>query len=206
LGAQAAGAEAARAGTIEGARAQAEQERLAREFQEEQFQKAIERQQPFLEAGQEASPLLTMAIRNELESSRMPAADIRKAQLAAGLEGAPEFVTERAGRGIEAIEAENQKARLLELVQTGLGAAGAVSGERAQLGSLQALSGARIGNIGAGALQQAAAQRQGTVNQAVSAFGGLPAFIAAQRRRGTGQPLGGPTFTTTASGRQAFVA
>lgn len=185
----AAGGEAARASTIEGAELQVEQERLGRAFQREQFEKALARQQPFLEAGQEASPLLAMAIRNELDTSNLPSTEIQKGLLAAGLgEEAPAFVTERAGRGIEAIEAENQKSRLLDLVQIGLGAAGAASGTRANIGTTTAQSLGRIGNIGAGALQSAATQRQNIATQATERFGGLPAFLASQKRR-TGQPL-----------------
>lgn len=190
IGGSAAAGEAGRASTIAGAESQVRQERLGREFQVEQFEKALERQQPFLEAGQEASPLLAMAIRNELETSNLPAVEIQKGLVAAGLGGeAPAFVTERAGRGIEAIEAENQKSRLLDLVVTGLGAAESASGTRGRIGLSEAISQSRIGNIGAGALQSAATQRQNIATQATERIGGLPAFLASQRRRTGGQPL-----------------
>lgn len=205
VGLGAAAGEAGRAGTVAGVESQVKQERLGREFQTEQFEKALERQQPFLEAGQEASPLLAMAIRNELETSNLPAVEIQKGLVAAGLGGeAPAFVTERAGRGIEAIEAENQKSRLLDLVQIGLGAAGAASGTRANIGTTTAQSLGRIGNIGAGALQSAATQRQNIATTATERFGGLPAFLASQRRS-QGQPLTGG-FAQTNQGQFVPVA
>lgn len=189
IGVSAAGSETASASTVAGAETKAEQTRLGQVFQTKQFEKAIERQQPFLQAGQEASPLLTLAIRNELETSNLPATEIRKGLVSAGIEEAPEFVKERVGRGIEATEAESQKSRLLDLVKIGLGAAGSVTGARAGLGVETAESLGKIGRIGAGALQSAATQRQNTITTAAERFGGLPAFLASQRKRTGGQPL-----------------
>jgi hypothetical protein len=210
IGLGAAGGEAGRSATKEGARLQVAQEELGREFQTEQFEKALERQQPFLEVGQEASPLLSMAIRGDLSPDQIRAAEIQKDILAQELGDAPAFVLDRAGRGIEAAEGENQKSRLLELVQIGLGAAGSASGTRANIGTTTAQSLGRIGNIGAGALQSAATQRQNLATQATSAVGGLPAFLASQRRRqqaiGGGQPLSGPSLTQLNTGSVIPVA
>jgi hypothetical protein len=197
IGLSAAGAEAQRATTEEGARLQVAQEELGREFQREQFEKALARQQPFLEAGQEASPLLTAAIRNQLTGEQLPAAQIQTGLLEESLAGAPEFVLSRGRQGIEAIEAENQKSRLLDLIQIGQGAAGSAGRTRANIGITAAQSLGRIGNIGAGALQSAAQQRQNMATQATERFGGLPAFLASQRRQqprnlqGVNLPAGG---------------
>ena len=77
-GAQAAGSEAGRETTIEGAKTQARIESAKRKASQGEFERQIERQQPFLNVGTQALPLFANAISNRGQDvSGLPSTQIQ---------------------------------------------------------------------------------------------------------------------------------
>lgn len=179
-GAGAAAGETERASTVEGARAQANIEKMSRDFAKERFEKDLERQEPFLEAGREALPELVAAIQNQSDVTNLPGFTTQQAVRNEFLGETPAFIKERADQALEAFEGEKNKGRLLDLVNIGLGSAGSAGQTRVNLGSQVGRSLGQVGNIQAQALQDAAVQRQNTINQLGESLSGLPAYYAAQ--------------------------
>lgn len=191
---QGAGAETARATTLEGAKTQADIERQSREAQTRQFEKQIERQQPLLDVGNLALPQFIEALSNRGDASGLPATQIQSDLISQFLgDQAPEFVKERALGDLGAVEAERNKGRLADLVSSALGGAMTSAGQRVDLGSTVGRSIAQEGNILGQGLQQSAIQRANTQNQAVQGLAGLPAYYAAQKNN---VPSAGATMGT----------
>lgn len=178
----AAGQQQQLAGTVEGARTEAGIRALGREASEEEFGRQIERQTPFVAAGERALSPLIQAISNRgADVSALPGVAFQRERIQDFLgDQAPGFITDRAIRNLEAVESERQKGRLSDLVNIGLGGLGTSAGARVNLGSTvgQAL-GAETG-LKAQALQQAAAGRQNIANQLGTSLSGIPALIAAR--------------------------
>lgn len=202
IGAQVAGAEGARAATKEGAKGQAVIEGLKREALQKQFEKEIERQQPFVDVGVEALPQFTEALANRGDVSGLPATQIQGDLITEFLgDEAPDFIKDRAVTNLEAVELERQKGRLADLVSAGTGGAVSATGSSVNLGTALGRSAGQLGNIQGQSLQQSAIQRQNMINQAVGQLAGLPALIAANRGPSqpnilpTNQPVGLPINT-----------
>lgn len=165
-----------------GVRQQLETEALNREFQRRQFERQLERQQPFLEAGTLALPEFIQAIQNRpvTDVAGLPATGIQAGLITEALgPQAPAFVTEGALADLSAIEAERQKGRLADLVNIGLGGVGSAAGSRVNLGTTLGSSLAGSGALQAQGLQQAAASRENRRNQLIQGLAGLPAVVAA---------------------------
>lgn len=197
MGAQALGGEQARESTIEGARTQAEIERLKRDYAQRTFEEDIERQKPFYEAGKQAGVLYPDAIVNKLDPTVTGAYQLQKRLIEPELEGAPEYVKESAMQQLGAIEQQKQKSRLMDIQQIGLGAAGAAGTAGLNLGNILAQSYGLTGQVSGGAKQSAAEQRQSAWNVAASQLSGLPAYFAAGR-----QPT--QTYDTYMPGQQSL--
>lgn len=175
------GQQQAQAATEEGAVAQARIEALKREALQEQFEKQIARQEPFLEVGVEALPQLTEAISGRGDVSGLPATQIQGDLIAEFLgDEAPDFIKDRAMTNLEAVELERQKGRLADLVSAGAGGAVSATGSRVDLGTTLGRSSSNLGALQGQALQQQAIQRQNLINQTVGQLAGLPALFAAQ--------------------------
>lgn len=173
------GREAAGETQVRSAREQAEIEALLREFQERQFGKQIERQAPFVAAGEAALPDLVSAISNRPTTETLPAERIQAEQIMEFLgPQAPSFVTEEALGDLSAIEAERNKARLSDLVNIGLGGVGSGASSRLNLGAGVGGTIARTGDITAQSLQQQAINRQNLQNELFAGLTGLPALVA----------------------------
>lgn len=167
---------------LQAAQTQAEIERMSRDFSRRQFQKQIDRQQPFVDVGTQSLPALIESISNRGDVSTLPATQTQGALISGFLgENAPGAITENALANLEAIEAEKNKGRLQNLVDVGLGGTGQTIGSRLNLGSTLGQSLASEGNILSNALQQSATNRQNIANQMGSQIGGLPALIATMR-------------------------
>jgi len=187
-----------------GVEEQAALEAKSRAFQQEQFGKAIERQQPFVDIGVRALPELVTAVQNLGDVSRLPSTRFQKSIVAEFLgENAPGFVLSRSGREIEATEAERQKGRLADLVNIGVGGTASQAGAGVGLSSALGRSLTTSGNVQAQALQDAAINRENRRNQLISGLAGLPSFIASQTGYGginpvsPGSVFSRPQFTPT---------
>lgn len=194
---QAGASESAREASLAGAEAQARIEGRKREFAKEQFEKEIERQEPFRAVGEEALPMFMEAIAGRGDVSDLPATRIQGDLIAEFLgDEAPQFIKERAQTGLSAIEAERNKARLADLVSAGLGGALTSAGSRVDLGTQLGRSLAQQANIMGQGLQQSAIQRQNLQGQLLSNLAGLPALAVAAR--GPAQmPITQPQFNVT---------
>lgn len=185
IGAQAGASRAARKTSEAGAKTQAEIEKLQREASKRQFDKRLERQKPYLEAGTEALPEFIDAVSNRGEVSDLPATRIQGDLISEFLgDQAPAFIRDRANTNLEAVETERNKGRLADLVSVGLGGAMSSAGAGVDLGTSLSRSLAQEGNIRGSALQNNAISRQNTINQTVGQLAGLPALIAANRGPG----------------------
>jgi|GEM_PF-4864376 hypothetical protein len=187
-------AQAQQAGQQEGIAEQARIEQANREFQQRQFDKQIERQQPFVDVGEMALAQLPAAISNRGDASQLPATQIQAGLISDFLgPNAPGFVQENALENLNAIEAERNKGRLSDLVNIGLGGVGSTAGSRLNLGTTLgqslATSGLREGLGTQQSLQQAAVNRQNRQNQIIGGLSGLPSLIFEGLPRQQASPL-----------------
>lgn len=165
-------------------------EALNREFQEEQFDKQIARQEPFVQAGTEAIDPLIQAISNRGDVSGLPSTQIQGGLISDFLGAqAPGFVTDRALGDLEAIEADKNKGRLSDLVNIGLGGVGSQAGSGANLGSTLGQSLATSGNIAAQSITDAAANRENRRNQLFQGVTGLPSLAVTAFQNRPQQPV-----------------
>lgn len=182
--------------TEEGAREQAEVERLKRGYAQKIFEEDIERQRPFYEAGVKAGVKYPEAITNRLDPTQSGAYKLQREMIEKDLATAPEYVRRDSLQRLEAIEAEKQKERLLDLQKIGLGAAGVAGTGGMSLTNVLSQSYGIQGQATASAMQTAAEQRQSAWNVAASQIMGLPAYLAS--RQPIPQP--GPGVLGTTSG------
>lgn len=205
-----AGQRAAQESTVAGAEAQIEIEDMNRAFQKNLFEGQIERQQPFIDAGNIALPDLVKAIQNKGDASSLPSATLRRDIVGEFLgEQSPDFIREQAFGDIDASETEINKGRLSNLVNVGLGA---VSGE-AQTGANLAAnlenSFIKEGNIQGQSLQDQAIARQNQGATVLRSLSTLPQLYAATAGRGNrlpdfDTPSGFGTYNSGTGFRSAF--
>jgi hypothetical protein len=186
IGAQAAGQESARETTVAGAESRAKIDEMGREAAQREFQRQIERQQPYLDAGVSSLPEFIRAIENKADVSELPATRIQSSLISEFLGSeSPEYIKDKAIVNLNAVEAEKNKGRLADLINIGLGGTASAAGSRVDLGST-ASNISNIGNITAQGLSDAAKMRQDTVSGITGGLSGLPAYIAAQKGGNTG--------------------
>jgi hypothetical protein len=185
MGAQAMGKESARASTIEGAKSQAKIEAMKREYMQKIFTEDIDRLKPFYEAGTAAGIKYGDAIRNKLDPTQTGTYKQISSMISPDLEGAPEYVKERAFERLGAMEGERQKTRLMDLQQIGMGSAASAGTAGLNLGSMLAQSYGLSGNVMARGMQSGENQRQSMYNVAASQMSGLPSYIASGDRPAT---------------------
>jgi hypothetical protein len=174
---------------VQGIETQAQIEALGREASQEEFEAQIERQAPFLQAGEQALSPLIQAISNRgTDVSNLPGVAFQQEQILNFLgDQAPDFISDKAITNLEAIEFEQNKGRLSDLVNIGLGSLGTSAGARVNLGTTVGQSlGAESGLKGL-ALQTAATGRQNRINTLATGLSGIPALIAAQSNQPTFQ-------------------
>ena len=194
IGAQAAGGEAARKTTLEGARSALETQRLGQDFAREILEGSIAREQPFIQAGQAALPLSQLAALGEGQFRDTPIFREREstglAELADAIQGEQisGFARDRFGRGLDVSEEAQSRARLNDLLAIGLGSAGTAGQEGGTLANLATQAALRGGDIRATGAQTAFEQRQNAINQALGELGGLPSFFAATKEPAASTP------------------
>lgn len=187
---------------VAGAEAEAAVEDMNLEFQQDLFEGQIERQTPYLEAGNVALPELVKAIQNRGDASQLPTTQIKRDIVGEFLgEQAPDFVTEKAYGDIDATEAELNKDRLSNLVNVALGSTGSTAESGANLASNIGSSLINTANIESQSLADQAANRSNMVATGVSAISSLPALVAAYQGRQANSPITttpvlSPTITT----------
>ncbi len=152
-------------------------EGLNRQFQKEEFDKQIARQQPFVDVGNLALPQFIEALSNRPSAAGLPATQIQGGMISDFLGSqAPGFVKERSLANLGAIEAEKNKGRLSDLINIGLGGVGSSAGTGVNLGTTLGQSLMTSGNLQAQGLQAAAANRENRQNQLFQGLSGLPAL------------------------------
>jgi len=181
MGASAAGAEASREGTVEGAKSQARIEAMKRAYAMKRFEEDLEMQKPFYEAGLQAGVKYGDAIKNRLDPTKSGAYQFQKGLMEKDLKGAPEYVREGALSRLGAMEGEKQKSRLMDLQQIGLGASAQAGTSGLNLGNVLAQSYGISGGAMAQGTQSGYDQRQSMYNVAASQLSGLPSYMAANR-------------------------
>lgn len=193
----AAGGAAAGAATEEGAKTQLAIDRLNRQFQGEMFEEQIAQQQPYLDLGTQAAPMLGQMVNDpdSFDPSGLPAyqfQDENMQQMMGEKFGSPSLgVMGGLRKRLGVQERESTKNRLYDLMKIGMGA----SETAGQSGSVtaNALSNAMMQSAGIrGDLQsQLYNQRQGMANQAVQGIGAIPAYQAYQNYANPRDPNAG---------------
>lgn len=182
MGVDAIGKQQGVAATVEGAEAQAGIEKLSREAQERRFQRDIEYQKPFFEAGEKAVEPYAQAVKGEFDITQSPLYKMQKEMVMGELEGAPEGVRADALERLGAREGEMAKGRLLDLQKIGLGSAASAGQTALSFGTAFGQSMQR----GQGALAQGVlAGAQGEQNiwtGVMEDVSGYPAYRAQQPR------------------------
>jgi hypothetical protein len=179
VGASAFGQKESDKASIEGARTQARIEEISRQAGEDEFQKQMARQQPFIDVGTRALPMFQRAISNRGDASGLPTTAIQQDFVSDFIgSNAPEFIRQGAMKDINAMESEQQKRRLSDLVNIALGGSASQAVAGVNLASMAGQSQQRQGLSLADALQQSAISRQNMANQAVTEISGIPAYIA----------------------------
>jgi hypothetical protein len=182
------GAESQRKAQIAGAESALDTQRLGQGFAEDLLGSSIGRQQPFIQAGLDALPLAELAAVGQGGFRDTPIFRQREetglAALMEAIQGGElsGFAGERFATGLEASEEAQNRARLNDLLNIGLGASGAAGqagGTLADLATRSAVAGA---DISAGGAQTSFEQRQNAINQALEGLSGIPSFIAATRQ------------------------
>jgi len=158
-----------------------EMEQESRAFQQEQFDKQLARQQPYLDVGTQALPDFAMAVQNRGREVALPVSDIRQGLLSDFLgPNAPDFIREEAMGNIEAEEEQANIGRLANLVDLGLGGSGdvaaATTGLASGIGRSYQTEQAAQGNK-AQALQNAAYQRSNLRGQTMGGLAGIPGLM-----------------------------
>lgn len=199
MASQAAGGAQAAAATVEGAQTQADIEAMNREFQEELFNKELERNRPRYEAGLEKGlPQFKNILKTgRVDLEKMPAyrAQRKMGENALSRFGADSpFARNRLSERLGVAENEATKARLNDLLQLSLGASGSAGQGAANFANAASTGYANIGNVLAGGNQQAAQQRQSTYGNLAGQIGSIPAYIS--QRNYLNQGSGNPYITT----------
>ena len=159
--------------------------RRGQTFAESLLERSIDRQAPFIEAGQAALPLTVLAREGGGEFRDRPIFQQREESGLAALLGSIQgddlsgFAADRFSTGLDVSEEAQNKARLNDLLNIGLGASGQ-AGQTGQRIAGAATTGAlQRGNLGASGAQTSFEQRQNILNQQLEGLSGLPSFFAA---------------------------
>lgn len=179
-GANAAGQGAAAASTIAGAKAQANIEAMNRAAQKRRFDKDIERQEPFFQAGEDAIPLYQQAVEGTLDVTQSPMYKMQAQMIGDELQDAPEFVREEAMRGLGVREGEASKGRLLGLQQIGLGMSQSAGSAALNFGTAMSNSLMKGGGALAQGQLTSGMQQQNAWMGAMESLSGLPAYNSQQ--------------------------
>jgi hypothetical protein len=181
MGSSALGKQQGMEATVEGAETQAAIERMSREAQQRRFDRDVEYQKPFFEAGEKAVEPYAKAVKGEFDITQSPLYKMQKEMVMGELEGAPEGVRADALERLGAREGEMAKGRLLDLQKIGLGSAASAGQTALSFGSAFG----RSLQQGQGALAQGALsgaqQQQNIWTGVMEDVSGYPAYQAQQQ-------------------------
>jgi len=182
-----AGGMAANAATEEGAAAQLGIDRMNRQFQGEMFDEQIAQQQPYLDLGNQAAPMLGNMINDpsSFDPSGMPAyqfQDQNMQQWMGDRFGAPSLgVMGGLRKQLGVRERESTKSRLFDLMKIGMGASETAG--RSGSVTANALSNAMMQSAGirSDLQNQLYNSRQSQMNESIDSIAGYPAYRKQQQ-------------------------
>jgi len=187
MGANALGAEANRATTLEGVKTSADIQQMGLDFAQKLFDQSMARERPFIEAGQAALPLAQLAAQGQGKYQETPLYQFRNesgagslANLVQGGEISP-FAQSRFTNGLNVSEEAQNRARLNDLLSIGLGSSGTAGQQSNAMANTATNAAIAGGQLGAAGTQTAFEQRQNTINGLLQGLGGLSSYVAANR-------------------------
>ncbi|MCP3924491.1 MAG: hypothetical protein GY714_18110 [Desulfobacterales bacterium] len=176
-----AGQKAAQDAAISGAESSARIEQMNREYQQKVFDKNIEAQKPFYEAGKTAIDPYARAVRGEGNAMSSGLAQMQKGLLAKDTASMSDYVKNLTSGRLEAEEGEKYKGRLLDLQQIGLGVSGSAGRTASNLGTSLAQSYAREGQTELAARMGEQTALSNMWTQTMDTLSGLPAYYEASK-------------------------
>lgn len=153
---------------------------LNRAYQQKIFEENIERQRPFYEAGMEALPKYKAAVAGKLDPTESGIYKMRAGLLEEDLADAPEYIREKSMKRLAAEEEQKIKPRLMDIIQTGMGAAGEAGRASVNLGTALAKSYGATSVAGQKYGQAASEIRQSAWGKAADVVSGLPSYFASK--------------------------
>lgn len=176
---------------VTGAKSLAATEAENRKFQLETFNKMVEKQKPFIEAGKEAIPLYSEAIRGRGGPMEGGLAQMQKGMIEEDTGSMTDHIKKISMQRLEAEEGERYKGRLSDMQKIGLGASGSAGQSAVNLGGALAGSYVRGGSALSEARMASGINRQNMWLQAAQSLSGLPSYFSA--RGGGASPAPTPT-------------
>lgn len=170
------GSQAAAEATAAGAGAQANIEKMNMVFQTKMFEKSIEAQKPFYEAGLAASEEYQTALSGERDPLSTGLGEAKKEELRKTTASMSEYVKKLAFERLGAEEGERAKSRLLDIQQIGLGSAGSAGGATVNYGSALARSRENVAGTAASAITTGAIGKQNLYTNIAESLSGVPAL------------------------------
>lgn len=186
MGANALGAENARAATIQGAETAADIQRMGTKFAQRLFNESLAREQPFIQAGQRALPLAELAASGKGNFRSTPVYQNRQSTGLSALGGLADsqvspFAAKRFNQMLDATEEAMNLSRLNDLISIGLGSSG-TAGQQGTAAANEATRAAILGGqMQSGAAQTAFEQRQNMINGLLQQGGGLSSYLSADK-------------------------